>query len=73
MFFDLCGINKLNKSERIKLLCDVRPLETRKPYKLDENGKKIWHPDWDRNVDDEVNAAFIQEVAGLVWGNEEVS
>lgn len=73
LFYDLCNVNSnLAKSKRIKLLCDVKPLETGKPFEMDEDGRKIWFPKWQANVDDDVNAAFIQEVVTLMWNNEKV-
>jgi hypothetical protein len=73
MFPDLCNISRsLSKSARAKLLNNVKPLETGKAYQ-EVDMKKIWYPDWKGNVDDEVNAAFIQEVVDRVWDNEKVS
>lgn len=37
-------------------------METGKPFEMDEDGRKIWFPKWQANIDDDVNAAFIQEV-----------
>ncbi|KAG1847216.1 hypothetical protein F4604DRAFT_1936022 [Suillus subluteus] len=71
LFYDLCNINSnLAKSKRIKLLCDIKPLETGKPFETDEDSRKIWFPKWQANIDNDVNAAFIQEVVTLMWNNE---
>ncbi|KAG2335834.1 hypothetical protein BDR05DRAFT_1006408 [Suillus weaverae] len=71
LFYDLCNVNSnLAKSKCIKLLCDVKPLETGKAFETDEDGRKIWFLKWQANVDDDVNTAFIQEVVTLMWNNE---
>ncbi|KAG0700532.1 hypothetical protein DFH29DRAFT_807494 [Suillus ampliporus] len=70
MFPDLCNISRsLSKSARAKLLNNVKPLESGKAYQ-EVDMKNIWYPDWKGNVDDEVNAVFIQEVVDRVWDNE---
>ncbi|KAG1793226.1 hypothetical protein EV424DRAFT_1354276 [Suillus variegatus] len=70
MFPDLCNISRsLGKSARARLLNTVKPLESGEAYK-EVDMKKIWYPNWKGNVDDGVNAAFIQEVVDLVWDNE---
>ncbi|KAG2351505.1 hypothetical protein BDR07DRAFT_1501183 [Suillus spraguei] len=71
LFYDLCNVNSnLAKSKCIKLLCNIKPLETGKPFEIDKDGRKIWFPKWQANVDDDINAAFIQEVITLMWNNE---
>lgn len=47
-------------------------METGKPFEMDEDGRKIWFPKWQANIDDDVNAAFIQEVITWMWNNEKV-
>ncbi|KAG2075893.1 hypothetical protein BDR04DRAFT_1210613 [Suillus decipiens] len=47
------------------------PLESGEAYK-EVDMKKIWYPNWKGNIDDGVNAVFIQEVVNLVWDNEKV-
>ncbi|KAG2053456.1 hypothetical protein BDR06DRAFT_972254 [Suillus hirtellus] len=70
LFFELCHVNKtLKKSVHIKLLCEVEPLVTGKPYELCDQ-KQVWHPDWKGHVDDTVNAAYIQEIVMRLWDDE---
>ncbi|KAG2743405.1 hypothetical protein P692DRAFT_20878594 [Suillus brevipes Sb2] len=72
LFFELCHVNKvLKKSDRIKLLCEVEPLELGKPYELCDQ-KQAWHPNWKGNVDDAVNTAYIQEIVTRLWDDEKV-
>ncbi|KAG1723041.1 hypothetical protein EDB19DRAFT_1916288 [Suillus lakei] len=70
LFFEFCCINQaLKRADRIKLLCEVEPLETGEPFELCEQ-KQVWHPNWKGHVDDEINAVFIQEIAMRLWNNE---
>ncbi|KAG1742876.1 hypothetical protein EDB19DRAFT_1966398 [Suillus lakei] len=70
LFFEFCCINQaLKRADRIKLLCEVEPLETGEPFELCEQ-KQVWHPNWKGHIDDEINAVFIQEIAMRLWNNE---
>jgi hypothetical protein len=71
-FFELCDIDPcLSKSKRIKLLGAVKPLANGEPHEA-VSTKKVWHPNWLGNVDDDVNALYIKEIVNLVWENEQV-
>jgi hypothetical protein len=73
LFYQLCGVEESgNKGKRTDDLCNVAPLETGAPFEIVE-GKEIWHPLWDGNIDDEVNAQFIKAAADRIWENEKVS
>ncbi|KAG2053855.1 hypothetical protein BDR06DRAFT_971948 [Suillus hirtellus] len=50
LFYDLCNVNSnLTKLKHIKLICDVKPLETSKLFKTDKDRRKIWFPKWQAN------------------------
>ncbi|KAG1763831.1 hypothetical protein EDD22DRAFT_952028 [Suillus occidentalis] len=70
LFFEFCCINQaLKKSDHMKLLCEVEPLNTGEPFELCEQ-KQIWHPNWKGHVRDSINAVFIQEIVMRLWNNE---
>ncbi|KAG1753660.1 uncharacterized protein EDB91DRAFT_1242638 [Suillus paluster] len=72
-FFELCNIDPcLSKSKCIKLLGAVKPLGNGEPHEM-VSTKIIWHPNWLGNVDDDVNALYINEIVNLVWENEKVT
>jgi hypothetical protein len=77
MFCNLCGIyTTLNRNQRPEALGTIKPLESGEPYETHESGGKtiqVWHPNWLGQVDENVNAKFIKEVAECVYNDEKVS
>jgi hypothetical protein len=74
MFYELCGVDQgKSKANILTELYEVKPLENGKPFELEEDGTRIWHPNWDRPLTENVNAAFINAVVDRVWENEKVS
>jgi hypothetical protein len=69
----MCGVEESgNKGRRTKDLCEVTPLESGAPFETVED-REVWHPMWDGNVDDGINAKFIKAAADRIWDNEQVS
>ena len=73
MFFELCDIDKNDKiANRTNELVAIDPLEDGAAFRL-EGDREIWHPAWERNINDKVNVQFINAVVERIWQNEEVS
>jgi hypothetical protein len=73
IFFQMCGVEESgNKGKHTSELCEVTLLETGAAYEIVEDWE-VWHPVWDKKIDDAVNVQFIKVVADCVWENEQVS
>ncbi|KAI6158006.1 hypothetical protein BKA82DRAFT_22008 [Pisolithus tinctorius] len=71
LFCQLCGIDcSRSKKVRVAALAAVKPLDGGEPLELTAEGVEIWHPNWLGQVDDKLNAKFIEEVAERVYNNE---
>jgi hypothetical protein len=72
LFFDMCGLEMMgSKMCRINDLCAVEPLED---GAFEHAGDRdVWHPNWARKIDDNVNTQFIKTVGERIWQNEQVS
>ncbi|KAI6143086.1 hypothetical protein BKA82DRAFT_168882 [Pisolithus tinctorius] len=71
LFCQLCRIDCDGKKQnRVAALTTIRPLDNKQAVKETNEGVQIWHPHWLGNVDDEVNARFIREVAECAFNNE---
>ncbi|KAI6030511.1 hypothetical protein F5J12DRAFT_779652 [Pisolithus orientalis] len=71
LFADLCGIKRsLECGARALTLTNVKPLDTCEPFKQIDQKTCMWHPNFLGQVDDALNAKFIQEVAQHIWDNE---
>jgi hypothetical protein len=74
MFYEMCGIDQgRSKANILTELYEIKPLESGKPFELEEDGTRVWHPNWGGTLDMDVNAAFVKAVADRVWENEIVS
>jgi len=51
----------------------IKPLDGEQPFELTAEGTCVWHPVWRGQVDDDINARFIKEVAERAYNNEKVS
>ncbi|KAI6142933.1 hypothetical protein BKA82DRAFT_36016 [Pisolithus tinctorius] len=71
LFCQLCGIDcSRSKKVRVVALAAVKPLDSGEPLELTAEGVEIWHPNWLGQVDDKLNAKFIEEVTERVYNNE---
>ncbi|KAI6145143.1 hypothetical protein BKA82DRAFT_20812 [Pisolithus tinctorius] len=71
LFCQLCGIDCDGKKQnRVAALTAIRPLDNKQAFEETNEGVQIWHPYWLGNIDDEVNARFIREVAECAFNNE---
>ncbi|KAI6153462.1 hypothetical protein BKA82DRAFT_4011712 [Pisolithus tinctorius] len=74
LFCQLCGIDcSHSKKVCVAALAAVKPLDSGEPLELTAEGVEIWHPNWLGQVDDKLNAKFIEEVAERVYNNEKVA
>ncbi|KIN97962.1 hypothetical protein M404DRAFT_158855 [Pisolithus tinctorius Marx 270] len=74
LFCQLCGIDcSHSKKVHVAALAAVKPLDSGEPLELTAEGVKIWHPNWLGQVDDKLNAKFIEEVTERVYNNEKVA
>ncbi|KAF8834358.1 hypothetical protein BDN67DRAFT_1016593 [Paxillus ammoniavirescens] len=71
LFSELCGLDVVAKKQHAQLLAEtIQRLPNDEPYETNEAGRQIWHPNWLGNVDDELNARFIKEIADKIYNNE---
>ncbi|KAI6146877.1 hypothetical protein BKA82DRAFT_30561 [Pisolithus tinctorius] len=74
LFCQLCGIDcSRSKKVHVVALAAVKPLDSGEPLELTTEGVKIWDPNWLGQVDDKLNAKFIEEVTEHVYNNKKVA
>jgi len=72
MFFEMCGVEaRKSRTKRTAEMCAVQPLADGATSEV-VNGKTIWHPIWDGQVDHGVNTEFLTSVADHIMDNEKV-
>jgi hypothetical protein len=72
MFYDMCGIDdNHHKTSRTRDLCAIKPLEDGTAFEVVDS-KTIWHPIWNAQVNNPINAQFLASVVERVSENEKV-
>jgi hypothetical protein len=67
-----CGLEMMgSKMRHINDLCAVELLEDG-AFKH-AGDRDVWHPNWARKIDDNINMQFIKAIGEHIWQNEQVS
>jgi len=73
MFYEMCSVEMSgNKTQCTQELCAVKPLENGAAFEV-VDGREVWHPVWDAQVDHSINSQFLKSVIECIWNNEKVS